>query len=196
MRSLIKRSADGIRCLDSILLILALLFLLAVGGPGTALALMHEIPATRGVFACVALLAATVLLWLTVDRWSRWLTGLALIAALKILPAIISGTYWTGSRAHERAPRILFAGLAASFVILALLSVRFVNRRPKTDEKVVLVLFVLLCDVALPIARLHVVAWTAGLVALLLIWLKGLLPPIRASGLRGWWRLRWSTQRQ
>lgn len=172
MPSLIKRTIDGIRNLDSVLLVLALFCLLPMGGLTTALVIQRRASATQGVLGCAALLVATVLLWLTAERWSRWLTAVALMGALQFLPAIISGTYWTGSRAHDPASRMLFVGAAASFILLALLSMRFGRRRPKTDEKVVLVFFVLLCAVALPFPRQHVAAWTVGLGALSLSWLR------------------------
>jgi len=178
MRKTAKKIADGIRHLDSILLILALFFLFVIVMGCATLVGEHRASTVQGELGCAALLATTGLLWLTADRWSKWLTGLAFLAALKLLPAFITGTYWSGSHARDPAPRILFAEAMASFVLLAFLSIRFRRRRPKTDEKVVLVCFVLLCVVALPFDRVRAPAWTVGLAALLLIWLKGTLSPI------------------
>ena len=174
-QKLLKRTADGIRHLDSILLILAL-FILAVAVMGFAtLVVQHTASAAQEALGCAALLATTELLWLTVERWSKWLTGLAFLAALKTLPAFITGTYWSGPHARDPASRVWFAGAVASFVVLAFLCIRFRRRRPKTDEKVVLVFFVLVTIIALPMDRVRVAAWTVSLAALLLIWLKGTL---------------------
>jgi hypothetical protein len=71
--------------------------------------------------ASIPILAATCR-W-----WAKWFFGFSLFTSLKLVLVLIYGYYWTGP-----VPRALSLGGLVLFVLLVILTYRFVSQRPQT----------------------------------------------------------------
>lgn len=186
MPALIGKMANGIRGLDTILLVLTIFPLLVVGGGGLALAIERSAPFGTGLMACAALAAVTPLLWLTAHRWSRGMPGWAGVVALRALPAVITGRSWAAP--HPSGLRAVATIVVLYCAVVAWLCARFYDTPPNRQEKVALVLFALTSSTAVFFQRspfIQATCWMVALTALPLVWLVRALRSTGAGGSNG-----------
>jgi len=86
------------------------------------------------------IVAVSMILWLTIRTWSRWIAPLASFVALKSLIGVIAGT--SLSPPFRPVPRLVPAETLVYLACAALLSMRFLYHRPTALEKVALVIFI------------------------------------------------------
>ena len=84
------------------------------------------------------LLVVVVALWLTVQSWSAAVPVVAFLTVLKGTIALIAGTTLTPP--YQTISRWEAAEGVASLILIGILSLKFVTRRPKGLEKVALML--------------------------------------------------------
>jgi hypothetical protein len=120
-----------------------------------------------------ALLLAVSVLWLTVDRWAGWVYVVACIGVLKAVPVLLTGRLWTAP--FSQVPRWQAALVVAYAVAVVLLTYRFSAARPRTDETMALIVFVvvgLVSEVLYRHGSISAVGRTVTLAMLLGVWVR------------------------
>jgi small-conductance mechanosensitive channel len=173
--------------MDAILLCLAFFVLVVLSGGWVA----GGASAKWYVIGPLALILELLLLWLTVNRWSKFVAALIIVRGVGVVGLLFDP-------AHRRLGLLMLAYLIATVA----LTFRFFNHRPKTDEKIALVFFVVVCllsafvsasEKGRPLAS--ALGWSLALGALLAVRVKDLLFPPRLAGASGGAPAHWRCPR-
>ena len=142
-RSIGAQIRSGFHLAGWVLFTLAFVFLLL----GCTASLMgkggHTQPIHR-VFAMCGLLAASIVMFITVRRWVGWFIGFLAYFTLKAGISLVLG--FTSSVPSITRPRTIFLSLFLLLVLTTALCARYVNRTPNTAETLGLIgLVIALC---------------------------------------------------
>ncbi len=125
--------------MDTILLVPLTVLLLGLGNVQLLRCIRSGVTAGRISISVLALAAGILVLWLTVERWSKWLSGFILGGALKAF--LYVSTEWALSVRDTSGERWLLTWGVAVFTLAGALSLSFHRTRPEGYERIALLVF-------------------------------------------------------
>lgn len=162
---------SGLRLGCWIILYILTIYLL-VDGLGTISSTLRSgnFPWTEAVALGELILAATVLL-LTIRRWAKWIAALFLLAGLKSVVGLVSGTTLTPP--FNPVPRLIAAEAVLVFFAAAALTIRYKEKPLNILDKIALIVLVFgICWEMVVEPSFLLLGPSIGVIALTIAWLN------------------------
>jgi hypothetical protein len=139
MTERIRRMIRYVASVDALVLVPVTALVLFDGNRRIATAALERFSVITALLGTTELLVGVGVLSATVPRWAKWVPGLIGLGALKGLWSVWTGTMFSfPDKSFPRVEAVLFVLYAGC---AALLTWRFVNRRPEGHERIAIVVF-------------------------------------------------------